>query len=326
VTVHAMALRPAPTSSHEATIAASLIICSRNRPHLLTDTVASILQGQKIPEEIVVVDQSDQRHPTLATEEPEAIVVIRYLWTPGDGLGRGRNVGIKAARHPIIAITDDDMLADPTWFGSLIAALIQAGPKAVVTGSVLSAEPSDVFVPSTNTNQTSQVYEGRVGKDVLWAGNMSLFGSAFHDVGLFDERMGPGTPFPGAEDNDLGFRLLEAGYQIVYVPDAVLYHRAWRSKHEFLPLRWGYGVGRGAFYAKHLRLQDGYILRRMLHDVLAHFRVCMVRCWSQPRLACGDALLGLGIIWGATRWLLTRPTPSSGSDFPSTPNASVNGQ
>jgi GT2 family glycosyltransferase len=67
-----------------------------------------------------------------------------------------------------------------------------------------------------------------VGKDVLWGNNIAIQRSAIVKVGAFDERFGAGSNFPSSEDNDLGFRLLEAGYRIIYMPKATLYHRAWR--------------------------------------------------------------------------------------------------
>ena len=62
------------------------------------------------------------------------------------------------------------------------------------------------------------------------------------------------THLPGAY-----FRLLEAGYRIVYSPEAVLFHRAWRTPQSYLPLRWAYGVALGGFFAKHLTLRDRWI-------------------------------------------------------------------
>ena len=38
---------------------ASVVICTRNRPVLLSQAVASILAGDDVPAEIIVVDQSD---------------------------------------------------------------------------------------------------------------------------------------------------------------------------------------------------------------------------------------------------------------------------
>ena len=56
----------------------------------------------------------------------------------------------------------------------------------------------------------------------------------FEQVGGFDARLGAGSRFPAADDNDLGFRLLKAGYEIVYAPEPVVYHRAWRPASEYL--------------------------------------------------------------------------------------------
>ena len=101
---------------------------------------------------------------------------------------------------------------------------------------------SVTFAPSTKVDTAPAVYHGRLHEDVLYTGNMAMDRSAARAVGVFDERLGPGTSFPSAEDNDFGFRLLEAGYRIVYVPEALLYHRAWRSERDYVRLRWSYGA------------------------------------------------------------------------------------
>ena len=50
----------------------SLIIASRDRPELLADTVASVLKGDEVPAEIVIVDQSRVPHPTLSKPDGES--------------------------------------------------------------------------------------------------------------------------------------------------------------------------------------------------------------------------------------------------------------
>jgi len=141
----------------------------------------------------------------------------------------------------------------------------------------------------------------------LSAGNMALHCSAIQDVGLFDERLGAGAAFRSAEDNDLGYRLLEAGYRVLYVPEAVVYHRAWRSSREYVPLRWSYGFGRGAFFAKHLNRHDRFMLRRMLTAFGQYFgrliRYALVRSRQQT---IGDAVFILGMFSGSMKWLLTQ--------------------
>lgn len=286
----------------------SLIICSRNRPQLLAETIQSVLDGTKLPTEIVVIDQSDQQHPGLATLQSECDCTVRYLWSQSVGAASARNAGITAARYDLLAFIDDDMIVAQNWYGALIRALEQAGPCSVVTGQVLPATDQQAggFVPSTKEDQTPAVYEGRIGEDVLYTGNMALYRSAITTIGLFDQRLGPGTAFPAAEDNDFGFRLLEAGYRILYVPQAVLYHLAWRSDRDYLPLRWGYGVGRGGFYAKHLRWRDRHMLQRMIYDIMTHLLLFLRRVRGDRRRAYGDAVLTFGILFGAIRWLLTQ--------------------
>jgi GT2 family glycosyltransferase len=286
----------------------SLIVCSRNRQPLLLDTVRSVLDGTTLPVELIVIDQSDQPAPALAALHTDRPCEIRYLWTRSVGVSKARNAGIDAARHELLAFTDDDVFVAPGWFGALIGALVAAGPRAVVTGRVLAtaAETPGAFAPALVDREEPAVYAGRIGRDVLEAGNMALFRAAVARVGGFDPRLGPGTPFPAGEDNDYGLRLLAAGYAIHYVPEATIYHRAWRGRRAYLPLRWRYGIGQGAYYAKHLRLRDRYMLRRLGRLLLHQLRVGLRRVRREPRQGLGHVVYILGVLAGIGKWFLTR--------------------
>jgi GT2 family glycosyltransferase len=286
----------------------SLIVCSRNRASLLWDTIESILQGLEIPDEIIIIDQSDMPDEKLAALSTERPCEIRYQWTRPLGLSHARNLGIKTAQNEWLVFTDDDVFVTPDWSGMLLRALVDAGQRAVVTGRVLAVREhhDGGFAPSTKEDENPATYEGRVGQDVLYSNNMALHKSALAEIGDFDERLGPGTPFPSAEDSDLGFRLLEAGYRILYAPQAVLYHRAWRTDRDYLALRRSYGIGRGAFYAKHLHWHDRFMLRRMVQDIRIHLRQFVSKVWRDRRRAYGDVVLASGIFYGAVRWLLTQ--------------------
>ena len=122
---------------------------------------------------------------------------------------------------------------------------------------------------------------------------------------MFDERLGVGARFPGAEDNDFAFRLLESGYRIVYEPSVVLYHRAWRSHRDIVPLYWNYGRGQGGYYGKYLSLHDRYMLQRMLIDIKVLVRRIVRNAWRDPRKAGGDVAYLCGLLTGAVQWLLT---------------------
>jgi GT2 family glycosyltransferase len=285
----------------------TVIICSRNRPRLLQETVASVLSGQKAPNELLVVDQSDSPNPALAQMKGDARCHVRYRRSESIGLSRARNIGIAEARYELIAIIDDDMLVESSWFEVLIRRLCDAGDGSVVTGCVLpaTAEVPGAFVPAVVTSTVPAVYAGRIGTDVLAGGHMATFRSLLQSVGGFDERLGPGSAFAAAEDNDLGFRLLENGARILYVPDAIVYHRAWRRKREYLRMRWNYGLGKGGFYTKHLSFTDRYMLRRVVWDIWHRIVRLPRQLVAAPRQTVGDVIYIGGIVVGAIRWLVT---------------------
>jgi O-antigen biosynthesis protein len=287
--------------------AVSLIVCSRNRPRMLVDTVNSILAGGMVPAELVIIDQSDVENGQLAMLRTDRPCEIRYRWTPTVGLSRANNAGIAAARHDLLIFTHDDVEVSESWLEKIVAAVVNAGPKAVVTGQVLPAPAEEGgFVPSTKVEASPAVYRRRTCSGVLYPMNMGLYRSAFEEVGVFDERLGPGTPFPAAEDNDLCDRLLQAGFEIHYEPTAVLTHRAWRSDRDYLGLRWAYGRGQGAFYGKILSVRDGHALRCLRADFAHRARRLVQGLRRTRRRSIGEAVYLLGLMAGMTQWLVSR--------------------
>lgn len=279
----------------------SLIVASRNRPDLLADTVASVLRAEAVPAELIVVDQSDEPHADLRTRS-----AVRYLWSRTAGLSRANNLGVKAAGHDLLVFTHDDVLVERDWLPRIVEALRREGPRTVVTGRVLPAgDRPGGFAPSVQPATAPAVWEGRIGRDVLYPLNMALHRPALEAVGGFDERLGPGTPYPAAEDNDLGHRLLEAGYRIVFAPEAVVHHRAWRPRAEFAGLRYGYGRGQGAFYAKHLDLRDRYILRRLAGDTAGRLARLPGRVRRKEKDPWSELCYVWGVVSGMAGWWRT---------------------
>jgi GT2 family glycosyltransferase len=260
-----------------------------------------------VPDEIVIVDQSDVPHPRLPALTPDRPCAIRYLWSHTVGASHSRNTAIRAAQGEIIACIDDDMTVDPEWLAVVREALAAAGPRTVVTGRVLpsAAEVPGGFVPAVRLSTAHTIYQGRVMVDPVAGGHMAAYRSVLLEMGGFDERLGPGTPFRAAEDNDLGFRMLEAGYCVMFVPEAVVYHRAWRRNTAFFALRWTYGVGQGAFYAKFLTWRDYHMLRRWGSEVRYYLRH-PTRLLRERQWAIGYLIYFLGTLYGAGRWVLTQ--------------------
>ena len=171
----------------------------------------------------------------------------------------------------------------------------------------------DGFVPSTTTRTEPHTFTGRQFGDPLFAGNMAIRRAAFDALGTFDERLGAGAEFPGSEDNDFGFRLLEAGWAIRFVPDAVVRHRGARHGRELLRLDWAYARGQGAFYAKHRHASDRFMWRRFGRNARSASAGCGPRrgCSAATTRRCASASTWPGSSPG--RWPGCAGTGAAGS-------------
>jgi GT2 family glycosyltransferase len=300
----------------------SVIVCSRNRPEFLLAAVRSVLAGDRAPAEIVVVDQSDSPNDAIPPLDGERGCRVRYVPTAPRGVSHARNLGLAAATGDIVAFTDDDVFVDRGWLGAIVTTLTAGDTRDVVTGRVLAteAESPGGFAPALVASEEPAVYEGRVGRDVLEAGNMAVRRATLPALHGFDARLGPGTEFPAGEDNDMGYRLLAAGCRIRYVPEALIYHRAWRGPEEMWPLRWRYGVGQGAYYAKHLSFRDRYMWRRLGRLVGHHLSLAVRRARKAPRGAVGHLVYVAGVAAGAAKWLARGP---SAHETPGPPHETV---
>lgn len=245
----------------------SLLISSRNRPKLLIDAVQSVLDGLMLPDEIVVVDQSDVRNELLAALPMPDTVSFQYIKSDTTGISRSRNIAFEHASHAIVVVIDDDCIVAKDWLEVIVRALLAVGPKAVITGRVLAGEPEEegAFAPSLHTSDAPAEFCGRITTDPLATFNFALHATTYAAVGPFDSRIGPGTRFPSSEDNDYGYRLLLADYTIVFEPAALVYHRSWRTQGSYLAVRYAYGRGQGAYYGKHLAACDWYMLWKFAH-------------------------------------------------------------
>ena len=286
---------------------ATILICSRNRPQMLAETVESVLCGARVPRELLVVDQSAEPHTALATLGTVRGCAVTYLHSESSGLSRARNIGLRAAACEVVVLVDDDMYVEEHWLQRLLAGRGD-GPRAISTGRVLAgpAEGQAGSVPPAAlvTRATPAVYRGRQPTDVVPGANVALPRDIALELGGYDERLGAGGRFASADDNDMGLRLLEAGCEVRHVPDAVMLHRAWRTPRERARMRWTYGRGKGAFYAKHLRRSDSYALERLRADAGGRLAAMARALPRAPGSAAGHALYLAGLLSGAGEWLL----------------------
>jgi GT2 family glycosyltransferase len=239
-------------------------IATRDRPGQLARCLESLQAGQLIPAEVVIADQSAgpaTREVVAAAQSPE--VALRYVDGGGHGLAGAQNAAFRHSSTPVVAVIDDDCVADPAWLAVLEQRFTADAGLALVAGRVLPQAPvgDRLHAVASRTSDRRAAFSGRIQPWLLGSGNnFALRREWFARVGGCDVRLGPGTPGLGALDMDLFYRVLRAGGPGLYEPAATVYHeRATRAGRR--QRRWPYGHGLGAMCLLRIREGDLYGLR-----------------------------------------------------------------
>ncbi len=118
----------------------SVVLCTRDRPALLTAALASLAALDYPAYEVVVVDTNPRSGLTPRAVAEHGWPEIRVVEAPVPGLARARNVGVRAAAHELIAFTDDDVLVDSGWLRGIAAGFGTDPAVGCVSGIVPSGE------------------------------------------------------------------------------------------------------------------------------------------------------------------------------------------
>lgn len=247
----------------------SVIIGTRDRTDSLAACLAAFDQVTYPNYEIIVVDNAPATEATaeLIASRFSGDARIRYVREARPGLGWARNCGLRHARGGFLAFTDDDVVVDRHWLSELLRGFALGNEVGCVTGLVV---PQEIETPSQywfdthsgfNKGFRRRQFDLRTNRpgDPLFPYRSSMFGTganmAFRAqtlrvVGGFDPVLGAGTPAKSGEDLDIYFRIIEAGYQLVYLPSAFVHHR---HRADYAALReqfYSYGVGFAAYLTK----------------------------------------------------------------------------
>ena len=253
---------PGAVSSAPVTVA----IATVGRPRDLERCLASLLDGSCRPAEVVVVDQSagDETERVVENAGAAGLATVHHRQARR-GLAAAQNAAVAAASHELVAVIDDDCVAEKRWLET-IASLLSAGMADVVTGPVfpLPSEGERTEPVSSRTSVLPRLFSRREAPWQIGSGNnFALKREWFDRIGGNDERLGPGSPGHGGVDMDLFYRLLRAGASIRYDPGAVVYH-ARATPAGRLARRVPYGFGMGACCVFWLRNRDPGGLRILL--------------------------------------------------------------
>jgi GT2 family glycosyltransferase len=255
----------------------AVVICTHNRPALLERCLQRLRQVENTALAVVVVDSAPTSSETkLVADRYDA----EYEVSPIKGLSRARNIGACAIRADIIAYLDDDMLPHRHWLGSLIEPFADSDVMAV-TGPMLAlgladASGADLRLavelgpwgpdPFQIDRSSPQWFE-RTNFGGVGDGNFALRREAFDQIQGFDERLGRGATIDGGEEHYAYFSLVERGFKIAYVPQAIVFHPSSPRSRDVLRKQIVDTVAFSAFLAWNRPLQSGRIAKFLVEGI-----------------------------------------------------------
>jgi len=177
---------------------------------------------------------------------------VRVIEQPRHGPAAARNAGARRACGDVVVFTDSDCVPEPAWLARLLTGFRDADTVGV-GGSYGMGDDASLLARLIHEEIVAR--HGRFGDEVDFLGsfNVAYRRDAFHDVGGFDETFLRAS----GEDNDLAYRLQDAGGILRFVPDARVAHYHPTRLWPYLRTQARHGYWRMKLYRKHPRRSRG---------------------------------------------------------------------
>ena len=271
----------------------SFVVPVHNGERTLKHALESILaQADGRPFEVLVVDDQSTDGSAALAKSFESVTVL-------EGEGRGAaaaiNTGLRAAKHPVICQVDQDVVLHGLWMVRLTEALAANPGLAAVQGRYQPDRQGGIWarlMALDLDDRYDALDEGKI--DHVCTGNSAYRAEALRGVGLFDDSFGYGY------DNDLSYRLAQAGHGLAFCKDATATHRWREGLRAYLHTQYGVGYGRLDVVWKHRGRWSGDQVSGV--GMILHAGVMFVSLASLPVavsvFGAKGAIVPLGLIAG----------------------------
>ncbi len=245
----------------------SIVMCTRNRSHLLRKVLdcfdREVIMPPGLELEMIIVDND-------STDSTEAVVKdcisqhrsysLRYVFEEKSGLSHARNRGIKEARFDRLCFLDDDIMPDPSFIKALGGAFNDHPEILCFTPRIIRQNENmpdwyriDGKHPMMKRGGFDRGPHSRLltQKDGVPIGACMIISAClFYRFGFFDPAFGydfsKSMMIPG-EESEFFLMIREAGVPIFYIADAVINHCPDAEKYDIMTLCKTY-AGSGYWY------------------------------------------------------------------------------
>mgnify|MGYP005817819783 CR=1 FL=1 len=259
--------------------AVSVVIVTWNRKEEVLESIRSVYDQACADFEVIVVDNGSNDGTCAAVREayPDVrlIELDRNLGPTG-----GRNAGFRVAHAEVVFCLDSDASLGRDTLATVVRRFAQDPRLGVINSRIVNAYTGE---PDPNAGWAYSEKQRAHSGEEFYTHNFSEAGCAIRrtvleKVGPFWERL-----FFGGEGEELGIRVLDAGFRILYLPQSIIYHRAPSGKMRPDPSR------------------RYYNLRNSLFIYLVHYPWWML-IWFVPLKIAACTIQGLR--QGSARWVL----------------------
>lgn len=206
----------------------SIIIVNWNARQYLKGCIESLENQTYKDFEIILVDNDSSDDSVKFVEEifPRVQIIKNKS---NMGFAEGNNIGIRNSKGFLIALFNPDAVADKNWLLNLVSVLQSSDNIAAVSGKIFylgdQFGKDAVFCTWAKIDsRTAMPYnfyddEPYSKVDYLSGAAMIMKKSAIDKVGLLDTDY-----FMYFEETDWCARIIRAGYDLIYTPNAIAWH------------------------------------------------------------------------------------------------------
>lgn len=223
----------------------SVIICTRNRSDDFTKTLPSIAAQTRLPDELIVVDSSDEKKLEAYLTSVKLPFPVRFFHTQ-PGLTLQRNHGIRECKNDLLFFFDDDVELDKNYLAEVEKVFANDANHEIgaVGGKIIEKShlPARIKLEQFTYYVLRRIFGvvgTRNGKFYLsgmpshphqnqpsgyiecLSGCCMAFRRAVFEKAKFDEAL---AHYGLMEDVDISKQTLDAGYKIYYQASATLVH------------------------------------------------------------------------------------------------------
>jgi exopolysaccharide biosynthesis polyprenyl glycosylphosphotransferase len=197
----------------------SVIIPAYNAEKTLPYTLRA-LQNQTIPRElfeIIVVDDASTDGTAAVARE----FGVRYRLQNKEGPAAARNLGVRIARGDIILFTDSDCIPREDWIEKMVKPFKDPVVAGVMGRYLTRQKEICARFVQLEFEERFRILKNFDKIDLVPSFAAAFRCSVFEEVGGFDAHY----PLANNEDVELSYKIASRGYTMVFLDDAVVYHR-----------------------------------------------------------------------------------------------------